>query len=393
VTGEVKALGLAIGSQLNLRGATLNNEGGNALSLDGADIKDAAFLQSVTVIGEVRAPGATIGGQLNLRDATLNNEHGNALSLDDADLKRGALFDPVTVIGAVRAPGATIGGQLNLRGATLNNAGGIALDLQSARLDEVVLAPAEVKGSIALGGAQITVLKTPADENDMKVLIGRLSASGWRVGDVRGRIRHDKKAAADWLRQDNRAEEFVPQPWHELASVYERNGQPADARWMRWKAAQGVTRTSPRWSKLIRKIYGGLTGHGYYPLIAAVWLILAIVTSGIIVAANSAVFTPTATNKAAWKTPPPADKPAPPITGATPCEDLQDRSNCLKPGLYALDNTLPGTLATGQAAQWTATGAQGWNILIPYTLNFLKIASWILVALLLAGVTGLLRKT
>jgi hypothetical protein len=25
---------------------------------------------------------------------------------------------------------------------------------------------------------------------------------------------------------------------------------------------------------LIRKIYGTLTGHGYYPLIAAIWLIL-----------------------------------------------------------------------------------------------------------------------
>ena len=119
---------------------------------------------------------------------------------------------------------------------------------------------------------------------------------------------------------------------------------------------------------------------------------LTIAASGIIVANHQGVFTPTATNKAAWKTPPPVGQPAPPITGATPCEDIQDRSSCLKPGLYALDNTLPGTLATGQAAQWTANGAQGSNIWIPYTLGALKIASWILVALLLAGVTGLLRK-
>jgi hypothetical protein len=67
-----------------------------------------------------------------------------------------------------------------------------------------------------------------------------------------------------------------------------------------------VTRTSRPGPKLIRWIYGALTGHGYYPLIAAVWLILAIVASGIIVAANQGVFTPTTTNKAAWKTPPPA---------------------------------------------------------------------------------------
>jgi hypothetical protein len=153
-----------------------------------------------------------------------------------------------------------------------------------------------------------------------------------------------------------------------------------------------VTSTSRGWPRLIRWIYGGLTGHGYYPLIAAVWLILAIVASGIIVAANPAVFTPTATNTATWKAPPPAGQPSA-ITGATPCEDLQDRSSCLNSVLYAFDNALPGTLATGQAAQWTANGAQGWNTWIPYTLGGLKIASWIFVALLLAGVTGLLRKT
>jgi hypothetical protein len=395
VTGVVRALGATIGGELNLEGATLTNKGGDALYLDGAEIKGDVFLNTVTVTGVVRAVGATIGGELHLEGATLTNKKkdGYALYLDDAEIKGSAFLNPVTVTGVVRAQGATVGGVFALQGAVLTNEGGDALALQFARLNYVTLVPAAVKGSIALGWAQITVLTTPEKMSGMNVLVGtELSASGWRLGDVEGRIRHDKKAAADWLSRDN-AKEFVAQPWHELANVYERNGQPADARWMRWKAARGITRTSPWSSKLIRKIYGALTGHGYYPLIAAVWLILAIVASGIIVAANAGVFTPTATNKAALKTPPPAGEPAPPITGATPCELLQDRSSCLKPGLYAFDNTLPGTLATGQAAQWTANGAQGWNAWIPYTLGGLKIASWILVALLLAGVTGLLRKT
>jgi len=164
-------------------------------------------------------------------------------------------------------------------------------------------------------------------------------------------------------------------------------------RWMRLKAARGLTRTSRRGPKPIRWLYDLLTGHGYYPLRAAGWLILAIIASGLIVYFNAADFTPTAANKAAWKTPAPAGEPAPPITGATPCAELQDRASCLNPILYAFDNALPGTLATGQAAQWTANGAQGTNAWIPYVLGGLKIASWIFVALLLAGVTGLLRKT
>ena len=192
--------------------------------------------------------------------------------------------------------------------AKLTNKGGVALNLQSARIGHFRLIPAAVRGTIGLDLAQLTVLEGP-DKDNMTVLTGsELSASGWRLGDVQGLIRHDKKAAADWLRRENQTEEFVPQPWHELANVYERNGQPADARRMRFKAAQGVTRTSPWWSKPIRWIYGALVGHGYYPLIAAMWLILAIVASGIIVGTNAAVFTPTATNKAAWKTPPAAGR-------------------------------------------------------------------------------------
>jgi hypothetical protein len=393
VTGEVRAPAATIGSQLALQGATLSNEGGTALSLERADIKGDANLNPVTVTGEVRALGATIDGQLRLEDATLTNKAGHALNLDRADIKGNALLSRLSVTGEVWAPGLSIGGLLDLGGATLTNEGGHALNLESARLRDVALTPAAVTGTIAFGAAQITVLTTPEDK-DMKVLIStEFFASGWRLGDLRGTIRHDRQAAADWLSSDHTAQEFVAQPWHELANVYERNGQPADARWMRWKAAQGVTRTSPWWSKPIHWLYDALTGHGYYPLRAAGWLILAIVASGIIVVGNAAVFTPTAANKAAWKTGPPAGQPAPQITGATPCAELQDRSSCLNPVLYAFDNALPGTLATGQAAQWTANGARGPNSWIPYTLGGLKIASWILVALLLAGVTGLLRKT
>jgi hypothetical protein len=392
VTGQVSAIAITIGGELNLSDANVINKGGEALVLESADIKGDALLLAVTVTGEVWVRRATVG-RLGLQEARLTNEDGVAMSLDGADIKGGAFLNPVTVTGEVRAIAANIGGQLLLVGGTLSNEGGFVLVLESARLSHLALMPAEVKGTIALEAAEISVLTTPNSEERMKVLIGStLSASGWRLGDVRGLIRHDRKAAADWLNRES-TEEFAPQPWHELANFYERNGQPADARWMRRKAAQGVTRNSPWWLKPIRWLYGGLTGHGYSPLRAAGWLILAIVASGVIVATNSTVFTPTTANKAALKTPPSAGQPAPPITGATPCEDLQDRSSCMNPTLYAFDNALPGTLATGQAAQWTANGAQGWNMWIPYTLGGLKIASWILVALLLAGVTGLLRKT
>jgi hypothetical protein len=53
----------------------------------------------------------------------------------------------------------------------------------------------------------------------------------------------------------------------------------------------------------------------------------------------------------------------------------------------------PAPSPLDKGAQWTANGAQGSTAWIPYKLGGLKLASWILVVRLLAGVTGLVRKT
>ena len=95
-----------------MRGATLTNEGGDALSLEGASIGGGAFLTMGSLPpGEVRALGATITGTLTMCGATLTNEGGDALVLDRASIDGGAFLDDgFTATGEVRALGATIAG-------------------------------------------------------------------------------------------------------------------------------------------------------------------------------------------------------------------------------------------------------------------------------------------
>jgi len=76
------------------------------------------------------------------------------------------------------------------------------------------------------------------------------------------------------------------------------------------------------------------------------------------------------------------------VTGATSCNQLRDSYPCLRPLLYSLDVVLPPTVTTGQSTAWRPT--QEW---IAYTLTGLKTFGWLLTALLVAGVTGLLRRT
>ena len=72
--------GARIDGQLSCAGATLSNEGGNALSADGRrDRRLRVPPRGFSATGEVRLLGAKIGGQLDCSGATLTNEGGDAL--------------------------------------------------------------------------------------------------------------------------------------------------------------------------------------------------------------------------------------------------------------------------------------------------------------------------
>lgn len=452
-SGEVRALRAEITAQLGLEDAVLVNEGGPALSLDGARI-GYAFMKKLNATGEVRALGSHVAGQLVLHEATLFNKGAHALGLDCARIDGGAVLQGLRATGVVSAGAARFVAQLDLQDATLVNTGATALNLERARVDgDAFLSRLRADGVIATLGAQITgkfVLENSilcnrgavalhaqgmavavldirgvttdggldltgaqlgelvvGDALSAKGLPGPLNASGWSVQNVRGIISTDRTATRGWL---DTAPAFVAQPWHELAQVYDRNGQPADATYLRLQAARRATQTSPWSSRPARVAYDLLVGYGYRPLLAGAWLIAALLTAFIITSTNRDAFEPSNSTQAqaalvAGTDPAPAAAgtpggPGPTAarsgggelrgtlpTGTTRCEDLAGYP-CLRPGLYALETVLPPTVTTGQGTSWRPATAR-----IAYTLTFLKAFGWLLTALLLAGVTGLLRKT
>jgi hypothetical protein len=205
-------------------------------------------------------------------------------------------------------------------------------------------------------------------------------------------IRTDRRAAAGWLDS-----QWAAQPWQELATVYDRNGQPADARWIRYRSAVRSTRNTKGWSWLGRQTYRWTTGHGYYPLAAAGWLIVIFGIAWSLAAAWADEFTTTTTDtisadltaraEAAATSGQAEDPPIPePLPGRVPaawCTHGWDVP-CLDPPVYALTTAFPAAAAT-QA--WTPP--DGWLTVVFYVLRLL---AWVFTALLLAGVTGLLRK-
>ncbi len=403
--GQIRAPGASFKSQLVLNGAKLNKSSkpdGYALVLDGAEITGGVFAGGgFEAHGAIRAPGATIKGQLDLTGAKLRNPDGDALVLDRAeiagDVFAGGGFE---ADGAIRALGATIKGQLNLRGAKLHNPKGYALSLEGARLSHFILTPRKVEGSIVLSRAVIDDLRTQHQPPPVV-------ATGWVVSDLHGPLRDDWAAARSWLdaewpsteqpnprRRGQKAPTSV-QPWYALADVYERNGDPASARRLRFSAANKVTAQSRLPTKIVRGIYCGLVGNGYYPLLAIPWLIVIVAIGCAIVAINREDVVPvraqeakTAVESHATKTGATANQWLP-VTAETPCE-AHPNYPCMNSFAFAVNSILPPAGAAS-GSDWVVVPDA--TVVLTVGLPMLKLASWALAALLLAGVTGLLRKT
>jgi uncharacterized protein YjbI with pentapeptide repeats len=388
-TGEVRFNGARIGGQLDLSGATFTNPDGVALNLDHASIAGSFEGVGFVATGRALAVWAHIGAQLDLGGATFTNPDGVALNLDHTSIAGSLLVDEgFDATGEVRANGATIGGQLDLVGATFTNPGRTALSLAVTTVAVLLLTPERVEGTINLTGATIADLVTPRNRHPDV----RLIATGWQIGDVHGRIRHDHAAAAKWL-QNTPRDRFTAQPWLALAAVYDRNGQPADARRLRFAAANQTTQFAPWYSKPFRWIYLAFAGHGYYPLFAVVWLVAALLVGLVVVATSREYVVPTnpagaAEAAAAYATTSGTIGPVR-VTADVPCERYPSYP-CFDSWTYTLAGVVPA--ATGVTRpDWTISPAA--PRYLTTALPLLRILAWICTAILLAGVTGLLRKT
>ena len=402
--GEVRAYQAKINGQLNFHGAKLRNPGGDVLSLDGAEITGRMLAgDDFEADGRIRALGATINGQFVLRRATLRNPGSDVLNLEGAEITGAMLADGrFEANGGIHATAATIKGGLNLRDAILDNAHGEALNAENATISKLWLAPKKATGSIVLTRAVI----------DDLIIDGKnpppVEATGWVIGNIHGSIRDDWRIARNWLsaslpvddplhpNQRTSVRRTSPQPWHALADVYDRNGDPAAALHLRSAAANVVTRQAPCPTKAVRYAYRMVVGNGYYPLMAILWLVVVVAAGCWIVSANreSIVPIPTRAEAAAEavkahvnSTKEPLEKWQP-LTAETPCV-VHKGYPCMSSISFAVNNIFPPAGALGMPDWAVAPDA---NVLV-VVLALLKFAAWALTALLLAGVTGLIRKT
>ena len=381
----------------------LNGSRTKSIFADGVNVKGSVFLrQGFTAEGEVQLLGAQIGGNLECSGGAFKNAGGKALDADGAKVK-GSVFlrQGFTAEGEVLLLRAQIGGNLQCDGGAFSALSAETAVIKGGLLWRQIANPQNAK--LNLINASVGAI---VDDEASWPKAGNLALDGFVYQRFSGRkTPKDAKKRLEWL---DRLDEFSTQPYRQLAKVLRETGDERGAdrvlyemerrAWQREaelaiQEGQRDGRVAARarflswWLRAKACILRITIGYGVYPL--RVWEALAF-----LVALGFSLFhlgyfrgamTPVASSAAGqtaylfFKS-----------HGRRP--DGYPAFNSLA---YSVENTIQ-VLRLGQSRYWAPDPSPPTGRPFPAFLRWFRwfqiVAGWVLVALFLAGVTGIARR-
>ncbi|MDQ7906353.1 hypothetical protein RB614_17710 [Phytohabitans sp. ZYX-F-186] len=346
--GQVRVVSARIVRTLRLDGASLRHPGQVAFCADFATVEGMLDgRRGLTVDGETTLLDATVTGPLHLEGAHLRNPGGAALTAHG--LTVGALLqlcDGFTAEGRIRLAGAKVGSRICFDGATVRAPGGKAVSCWRVETPELALRWAVApEGGVDLRYATVGILR-----DDPRTWPSTLDLDGLRY-DV---LEPPGEAGArlPWLARG--PDGFRPQPYEQLATVFQALGDGAQSRTVLLAKQRRQSAVGAWYARAWGLLQDVTVGYGYRPLRAASWL-LALLVAGAVLHTQ---FQPAA---------------------------AADGAPSFQPVIYTLDLLLP-IVDLGQERAYQPAGAQQW---LAYPLIA---AGWLLATTIAAGLTRALRR-
>ncbi|MBN9471354.1 MAG: hypothetical protein J0J10_21515 [Bosea sp.] len=420
IGGEVNLVQARLGGNLECDGATLRVSDGYALLAPSLEVRNV-LARGTTMRGGINLSGAVLTADLDCAGAAITRDEGTAIEASEAEIRGSVVLRSARLEGEARLSAAQIGGDVDASGAVLGVPGGIALELARSVIKGAFFLRrgAKVNGTLALTGATIGTIH---DEAACWPAPGDLLLNRCRYGAfIDGPV--DAASRLDWLaRQEPErwGEDFWPQPYEQLASVFREMGHGEDARAVLivkerlQRQARRKRAKKPVLRALLTATDGilGMTlAYGRQPLLAFVWLLLFWVLGvGIFAYAerqgavmpNSAVVLrapewtlcgiETSEQRTLLASNQSQGLAAPGQTQLACFRERWEASSypAFSPWMYSLDTLLP-VLDMGQRTFWRPNPAKpGGRVAITY-FYFQSLVGWALSLLAVAGFSGLVK--
>jgi hypothetical protein len=421
VKGEIRLAGASIGGAVECDGLTLERPGTVVLAAGGLSA-NGVHLRGASVRGGIDLSGARLVAGIEGQGLVLAHPEAVALNADSIDTGSNVVLRRASITGEVRLLGALVKGDLDCLGATFSNPGGNALDLGRADIEGGFLlrGDAAVQGVLDMTGARIGTLhdEPSAWPGKGDLLLNRCIYSGFIDGPV------DAETRLDWLARQSPerwGEDFWPQPYEQLATVFREMGHDEDARSVLiekerlQRAARRARTENPVWRNVLAAkdwMLGITLGYGRQPLLAFVWLALFWLV-GVAVFANANAVgamkpnSPVILRSAEWT----ACRletgnqvqllgTEQPLLGRA--AKGQNQLDCFRAQfealsypefnawMYSLDTLFP-VLEIGQRGYWRPDPAQPWGGMTIGYFYFESVVGWALSLLAVAGFSGLVK--
>ncbi|MBB5872745.1 hypothetical protein F4553_006179 [Allocatelliglobosispora scoriae] len=371
VEGQVRLIGARIGGVLNARSATFRNPGQLCFQAERIEVDEGIWFNredvdsdSSTVEGRVTIDGARVAGSVDFSGCTMS-----APELNTKD------FDLAGQLVNLQATGIRVGRNLLCRDG-FSATGVIAMN--SAAVERTISFDGARISPIRLGGVEIAVIRLadasaqtltltfaePPNHLDLtnaKVGLLNDAEESWPAAIALDGLTYERLSSATtvtvarrltWLTRGEKG--YLPQPYEQLAAVYQRSGQEQEARSVGFEKQKQRARTLRRFARIWPLILGATVGYGYKTWMAGVWLVVLLIGGSALFAAGSTV----------------------------PTTTMGPEFN---PLIYTVDLLVP-VVEFGQESNWRPEGTLRW-LAWGYTA-----AGWILTSAVAAGLTRLLKR-
>jgi hypothetical protein len=280
ITSEVRLSDSRLGGNLVCDGATIQSRGGFAINAEGIEARNV-FLRGADVRG-INMRGARLEADLDCAGAIVSRPDDVAIAADAIQVGGSVLLRAAHIDGEVRLTGARIGSDLDCTSTVVTNVGHDALQITRSVIEGAFFLRKEAKinGTLAMTGASMGTLHDEAlcwpGEGDL--LLNRCRYGAFIGGPV------DAEGRLNWLSRqvpERWGEDFWPQPYEQLASVFRDMGHDEDATkvLIEKERLQRRARRNRARQPLLRAVLAAKDGilaitvaYGRQPLLAFVWL-------------------------------------------------------------------------------------------------------------------------
>jgi hypothetical protein len=283
VSGEIRLADARLGGNLACDGATIHAIGGIALNARSLEVRNI-YLRGADIRGGINVSGAQLAADFDCAGLVVYRPDKVAIGADAIKAGGSVILRAAAVEGEVRLLGSHIGGDLDCTGAAFVNPGHNALQLSRTLIEGAFFLRngAEVKGLLDMQGASINTVHDEfacwPGKGDVRLNRCRYGAFIDGPVDATGRLA--------WLSlqtPERWGEDFWPQPFEQLATVFREMGHDEDARAVLiakerlQRRARRKRARSRLWRGMIAIKDGVLevtVAYGRQPLLAFVWLTL-----------------------------------------------------------------------------------------------------------------------